>query len=91
MSRPFAAAERVLLVDNRRRRHLVVLESGGQFHTHAGIIQHDDIIGHPDGSTVRTSRGARLTSSPGEPDEHEYDDADGTEGEEAEGAVRPTA
>src|SRR5882724_1735330 len=62
MSRSFAAAERVLLVDNRRRRHLVVLETGGQFHTHAGIIQHDDIIGHPDGSTVRTSRGARLTA-----------------------------
>ena len=36
--------------------------TGGQFHTHAGIIDHDDIIGHPDGSTVRTTRGARLTA-----------------------------
>jgi tRNA (adenine57-N1/adenine58-N1)-methyltransferase catalytic subunit len=62
VTRLFAADERVLLVDNRRRRHLVVLVDGGQFHTHAGIIEHDDIIGHPDGSTVRTSRGARLTA-----------------------------
>ena len=62
MIRLFAPDERVLLVDNRRRRHLVVLVEGGQFHTHAGIISHDDIIGHPDGSTVRTTRGARLTA-----------------------------
>jgi tRNA (adenine57-N1/adenine58-N1)-methyltransferase len=60
--RLFAPDERVLLVDNRRRRHLVVLVEGGQFHTHAGIIAHDDIIGLPDGSTVRTTRGARLTA-----------------------------
>ncbi|HUI48947.1 MAG TPA: tRNA (adenine-N1)-methyltransferase [Acidimicrobiia bacterium] len=62
MSGPFAAGDRVLLVDNRRRRHLVVLERGGQFHTHAGIVEHDEILGRPDGSTVRTTRGARLTA-----------------------------
>jgi tRNA (adenine57-N1/adenine58-N1)-methyltransferase len=58
----FAAGERVLLVDNKRRRHLVTLEDGGQFHTHAGIVAHDDLIGHADGTTVRTSRGARLVA-----------------------------
>jgi tRNA (adenine57-N1/adenine58-N1)-methyltransferase len=62
LSREFVASEQVLLVDNRRRRHLVTLVDGGQFHTHAGIIAHDDIIGHPDGSTVRTTRNARLTA-----------------------------
>ncbi len=62
MTGAFSAGERVLLVDNRRRRHLVMLEAGGQFHTHAGIIQHDDVIGSPDGTTVRTSRNARLTA-----------------------------
>jgi tRNA (adenine57-N1/adenine58-N1)-methyltransferase len=60
VSRVFAPGDRVLLVDNRRRRHLVVLVTGGQFHTHAGIIEHDDVIGHADGSTVRTTRGVRL-------------------------------
>ena len=62
MSRPFAAGERVLLVDNRRRRHLVVLVAGGQFHTHAGIVEHDDVIGRNDATTVRTTLGARLTA-----------------------------
>jgi tRNA (adenine57-N1/adenine58-N1)-methyltransferase len=58
----FGAGDRVLLVDNKRRRHLVTLESGGQFHTHAGIVAHDDLIGQPDGTTVRTTRGARLVA-----------------------------
>ena len=62
MSGMFAAGERVLLVDNRRRRHLVLLEAGGRFHTHAGIVDHDDVIGKADGSAVRTTRGARLTA-----------------------------
>jgi len=60
VKRVFAPGDRVLLVDNRRRRHLVVLVAGGQFHTHAGVIEHDHVIGHADGSTVRTTRGARL-------------------------------
>jgi tRNA (adenine57-N1/adenine58-N1)-methyltransferase catalytic subunit len=58
----FVAGDRVLLVDNKKRRHLVILEAGGQFHTHAGIVAHDDLIGHSDGTTVRTSRGARLVA-----------------------------
>jgi len=62
VSATFAPGDRVLLVDNRRRRHLVTLAAGGQFHTHAGVLQHDDVIGRSDGSIVRTTRGARLTA-----------------------------
>ncbi len=58
----FRAGDRVLLVDNRKRRHLITLADGGQFHTHAGIVLHDELIGRPEGSTVRTTRGARLTA-----------------------------
>jgi tRNA (adenine57-N1/adenine58-N1)-methyltransferase len=58
----FAAGDRVLLVDNKKRRHLVTLAEGGQFHTHAGIVNHDDLIGQPDGTTVRTTRNARLVA-----------------------------
>lgn len=58
----FAAGDQVLLVDNKKRRHLVTLVAGGQFHTHAGIVAHDDLIDHPDGTTVHTSRGARLVA-----------------------------
>lgn len=61
MSRgPFAAGERVLLLDSKRRRHLVVLQVGGAFHSHAGIVAHDDLIGAPEGTRVRTTLGARL-------------------------------
>jgi tRNA (adenine57-N1/adenine58-N1)-methyltransferase len=57
-----SAGERVLLVDNRKRRHLITLADGGEFHTHAGIVKHDDLIGRPEGTVVRTTRGARLTA-----------------------------
>jgi tRNA (adenine57-N1/adenine58-N1)-methyltransferase catalytic subunit len=59
-ARQLAAGERVLLTDNKGRRHMITLEVGGQFHTHAGIVSHDDLIGGDEGRTVRTSRGARL-------------------------------
>jgi tRNA (adenine57-N1/adenine58-N1)-methyltransferase catalytic subunit len=58
----FQAGDRVLLVDNKKRRHLITLVDGGEFHTHAGVMKHDDLIGKPDGSTVRTTRNARLTA-----------------------------
>jgi len=57
---PFEPGDNVLLTDNKRRRHLVILATGGEFHTHAGVLRHDDLIGQPDGTTVRTTKGARL-------------------------------
>ncbi len=52
--------ERVLLVDPKQRRYLVALRQHGAFHTHAGIVAHDDIIGRPEGSTVTGSTGRRF-------------------------------
>ncbi len=43
--RPLADGERVLLVDAKQRRYLLTLRAGAQFHTHAGILDHDDMIG----------------------------------------------
>jgi tRNA (adenine57-N1/adenine58-N1)-methyltransferase catalytic subunit len=62
VARPFAAGDRVLLVDAKRRRHLITLSAGGQFHTHAGVLEHDALIGTPEGSTVRTTLGSRLVA-----------------------------
>ncbi|HZR13396.1 MAG TPA: tRNA (adenine-N1)-methyltransferase [Acidimicrobiia bacterium] len=62
MARPFAAGDRVLLVDSKRRRHLVTLSEGGAFHSHNGVVQHADLIGRDEGVTVRTSMGARLVA-----------------------------
>lgn len=62
MAQPFRVGERVLLVDSKKRRHLVTLAEGGEFHTHAGVLPHSELIGQPDGCVVRTTRGARLTA-----------------------------
>ena len=52
--------ERVLLVDAKERRYLITLRTGASFHTHVGIIDHDDLIGVPEGSTVIGSTGRRF-------------------------------
>jgi len=44
-----------MLIDAKDRRYLITLREGAAFHTHAGIIQHDDLIGTSEGSLVRAS------------------------------------
>ncbi len=58
MSRPFADGDQVLLVDSKKRRYLVTLAAGGEFHTHAGVIAHDDVIGAPEGASFRSTHGS---------------------------------
>lgn len=58
--RPLEAGERVLLIDGRDRRYMITLQSGGQFHSHRGIVDHDALIGSPAGVTVTSSGGARM-------------------------------
>lgn len=57
---PFAAGELVVLLDRRGRRYLVTLEPGTQWHSHAGIVEHDDIVGVVEGTAVRTGRGMEV-------------------------------
>ena len=58
MSRDFRAGEKILLLDRKGRRYLVTLAAGGEFHTHAGPVAHDDLIGKPEGTTLRATSGA---------------------------------
>src|SRR3954468_4767020 len=58
--RPFRVGEQVLLIDRKRRRHLIRLVEGGEFHTHAGVLDHARIIGQDEGVTVRTNRNAAM-------------------------------
>ncbi len=55
----FQDGEQVLLIDQRGRRHLFMLRKGETFHSDRGWVTHDTIIGQPDGSWVRTSKGTR--------------------------------
>lgn len=56
-SGPLIAGEPVLLIDRKKRRYLIDLAEGGEFHSHSGVLPHDELIGKPEGETYRSSRG----------------------------------
>jgi tRNA (adenine57-N1/adenine58-N1)-methyltransferase len=47
----------VQLTDPKGRLHTITLEGGRSFHTHRGALEHDDLIGLPDGSVVTSAGG----------------------------------
>lgn len=54
---PFAAGDRVQLTDPKGRHHQFVLHNGAVFHSHRGALNHDDLIGQPEGCVVTSSGG----------------------------------
>jgi len=54
---PFEAGDLVQLTDPKGRMHQIVLQPGGTFHTHRGLLRHDDLIGAPEGSVVTAAGG----------------------------------
>ncbi len=58
MSSAFAFGELVLLVDRKKRRYLVRLVEEGQFHSHAGIVEHAVFVGQNEGYIATSTRGA---------------------------------
>lgn len=57
MEKLLEPGEKVLLLDSRGRRYLVTLQPGGTFHFHRGIVEHDALIGCPEGVKVRSTKG----------------------------------
>jgi tRNA (adenine57-N1/adenine58-N1)-methyltransferase catalytic subunit len=53
---PLAAGELVVLNDRRKRRYLVTLQPGEEWHSHSGLVPHDELIGVVEGTAVRTNR-----------------------------------
>ena len=53
----FRPGDRVQLTDPKGRMHTITLEPGKSFHTHRGVLEHDALIGLPDGSVVTTAGG----------------------------------
>ena len=49
-----------MLVDRRGRRYLITLRAGERFHFHQGFLDHDAIIGSPEGVRLAASTGAPL-------------------------------
>jgi tRNA (adenine57-N1/adenine58-N1)-methyltransferase len=54
---PFAPGDQVQLTDPKGRKHLVLLAEGRTFHTHRGGLAHDELIGAPEGTVVKSSGG----------------------------------
>ncbi len=57
---PLHAGDLVLLVDNKKRRYLITLEAAGEFHSHAGVLSHAQLIGQPEGIEVSSTKGQRF-------------------------------
>jgi tRNA (adenine57-N1/adenine58-N1)-methyltransferase catalytic subunit len=49
---PLRPGDQVQLTDPKGRMHTITLEAGRQFHTHKGILDHDALIGGPEGVVV---------------------------------------
>ena len=49
---PLAPGDQVQLTDPKGRMHTITLEPGKQFHTHKGILDHDSLLGGPEGVVV---------------------------------------
>jgi tRNA (adenine57-N1/adenine58-N1)-methyltransferase len=50
---PLSPGDQVQLTDPKGRMHTITLEPGRQFHTHKGILDHDSLLGGPEGVVVR--------------------------------------
>ncbi|ERK71691.1 tRNA (adenine-N1)-methyltransferase [Leifsonia aquatica] len=56
-SGPFRAGDRVQLTGPKNRMNTITLVPGKLFHSHRGVLEHDAIIGLPDGSVVTNNAG----------------------------------
>ena len=54
---PFAVGDRVQLTDPKGRHYTMILNAGAEFHTHRGALAHDEVIGLPEGSVVKSANG----------------------------------
>lgn len=55
---PLAVGDLVQLTDPKGRMHTIELAAGKEFHTHRGLILHDQLIGMSEGVVVTSSGGA---------------------------------
>ncbi len=53
----FAPGDEALLLDSQGNTYLVRLTENGVLHHHLGVVRHADVIGHPEGVTIRSNRG----------------------------------
>ena len=57
---PLTEGEVVLVILEDRKRFLMRLQAGALYHTHHGLIRHDDVIGQLPGTGLETHKGFRF-------------------------------
>ncbi len=58
----FKLGDRVQLTDPKGKMYSFTLTAGKEWHTHKGWINHDDLVGLPEGSVVATTAGLKFTA-----------------------------
>lgn len=58
---PLGPGETVIFHDRKKRRYMVTLQPGGEWHSHSGMLAHDDVLGRTEGIAVRTSGNMEIT------------------------------
>ena len=61
---PLRPGDQVQLTDPKGRMHTITLEPGRQFHTHKGILEHDALLGGPEGVVVTIGTTSYLALRP---------------------------
>ncbi len=61
MTGVFTTGEKALLLDSKKRRYLIDLVDGGEFHSHNGFVAHRDVVGQREAELDAAQR--RLTRS----------------------------
>lgn len=54
-NRRLRAGELVLFVDQKKRQYLVTLADNGEFHTHTGVVAHNDVIDQEEGLRIKST------------------------------------
>src|ERR687894_215953 len=67
-SGPLSVGDQVQLTDPKGRMHTITLGAGKQFHTHKGILEHDALLGGPEGVVVTIGSTSYLALRPLLPD-----------------------
>ena len=56
IDRNFKYGDRVQLTDAKGKLYSITLIKGSEWHTHKGMLKHDDLVGIPEGSIVATNQ-----------------------------------
>jgi tRNA (adenine57-N1/adenine58-N1)-methyltransferase len=56
IDRNFKYGDRVQLTDAKGKLYSITLTEGSEWHTHKGMLKHDDLVGIPEGSIVATNQ-----------------------------------